>query len=119
MLNPKFSGWRGTDMEEEEKVSNLDDPLDELESLVENGEAGVYIDDGLPWGEQSLVDFGTGITVSPEEHDMKRALLEYDEALNEMVGVAEEEWPNVLDRHGVKDKDRRNQLQLFALDASE
>jgi hypothetical protein len=102
-----------------EDVSDLHDPLDELASLVEDGEAKVFVDDGVPWGEQSRIDFGSGITVSPAEHDMKGALLEYDEPVKEMVGVGEEDWPNVLDRHGVEDAGRREQLQLFARNASE
>lgn len=103
---------------DEEKASDLDDPLDELESLVKEGKAEVYVGD-VPWGEQSRIDFGSGVTVSPEEHDMKGALLEYDEVVKEMVDVGEEEWPDVLDRHGVEGGERREQLELFARDASE
>jgi len=106
-------------MADSERVSDLDDPLAELESRVEDGRAEVFVDDDVPWGEQARIDTGGDITVTPEEHDMKKALLEYDEPVREMVDVDEEEWPDVLDRHDIEDGERREQLRVFARSARE
>lgn len=69
----------------------------------------------MPWGEQILIDFGGGnLTVSPEEHDMKVAVVDgYNDAIIEMVEVGEEEWDDVLDEYDVEE-DRREQLRVVA-----
>ena len=64
--------------------------------------------------KQANVQFNDKITVTAEEHNMKKALAEYRDVLLEMVDVDGEEWPDVLDRHGVEDVERREQLQVFA-----
>lgn len=116
MLKPKFSRWRGTDMVEE-NVSDLDDPLAHLyEAVEEDAIVEIVKLDGY---ETLNVKLDDKVTVSPEEHDMKTALLDYRDVLLEMVNFDEEEWPDVLDRHGVEDENRREQLQLFAESARE
>jgi len=106
-------------MTDSERKSGLENPLAELHSLVEDGEAKVFVDSDVPWGEQCRIDFGTGLTVSPEEHDMKGELLEYNDVVLEMVDVDEEEWAGVLDEYGVEDGERREQLRAFARSAQE
>ncbi|AEH35599.1 hypothetical protein [Halopiger xanaduensis] len=99
----------------EEKVSDLDDPLAHLHEAVEEGAIVEIVE--LDGYETLNVKLDDKVTVSPEEHDMKTALLDYRDVLLEMVDANEEDWPDVLDRHGVGDEERRKQLQVFARDA--
>lgn len=104
-------------MEDSERVSDLDDPPAELHEEVEDGAEVEIVELGET--ETLNVQFGDDLMVSPEEHDMKGALVEYRDVLLEMVGVDEKEWPIVLDAHGVEAERRREQLRAFAESARE
>jgi hypothetical protein len=50
---------------------------------------------------------------------MKGALTEQREVLLDMMDADEDDWPGVLDRHGVEDASRREQFRAFAESARE
>ena len=101
-------------------VSDLNDPLGTLCDWIHDGEVDVSVVE-LPWGRQITLSRRDSVdwSVSPKEHDMKQELLEWNDAVIEMIDSDREEWNEVLNEHGVADNELSEQLQVVADTAAE
>ena len=90
----------------------MTDPLEELREMVDRGDAEMDIIE-VKTDRVVNVEFPNESFLGREPSEIRAAVTEHRVVILEMVNAGREEWDSVLNRHGVFDDDRREQLRAF------
>lgn len=90
----------------------MEEPLDDLHEMVEDGDARMELIE-VKTDRVVNVEFPNTSFLNRELSEIREAVSEHRELILEMVGADRDQLDSVLNRYGVFDDDKREQLKAF------